>query len=233
MSTPAGGAVERRVTFSSNSSECKAYEALPSRPGPGLVLIQEWWGLVPHIAAVADRLAEAGFVTIAPDLYHGETTSAPDEADRMMMQLEMAQAARDLAGAVSYLLEHPRVVPRKVGVVGFCMGGALSLVLATVAPIDATVVFYGLPYKGEPEYANLASPVLGHWAEEDRWWPADEAREVFDRLRALGKDVTLEVYPGTRHGFFNDELPHAYDPAAAEVAWTRTIGFLRAHLAEA
>jgi carboxymethylenebutenolidase len=231
MSAVAGDPVERTVSFPSNGSECRAYEATPAAAGPGIVLIQEWWGLVPHIAAVADRLAAAGFVTVAPDLYHGTTTTAPDEADRLMMHLEMDRAGRDLVGAVTYVRKHPQVSPDKIGVMGFCMGGALSLLLATLAPVDAAVVFYGLPYKSELDYSRLSSPVLGHWAEEDRWWPVEQARDAFEQMRALGKDARLVVYPGTRHGFFNDELAHAYDEVAAAQAWDVTLEFLRTHLA--
>ncbi|MGH2812330.1 MAG: dienelactone hydrolase family protein, partial [Actinomycetota bacterium] len=127
------------LEFPSNGKTCSGYFSAPSSPGPGVVVIQEWWGLVPHIKEVADRFAGEGFVALAPDLYGGEATQEPDEANKKMMDLKLEQAARDLSGAVDYLRNHDQVNPKKVGSVGFCMGGALSIWLATIKPVDACV----------------------------------------------------------------------------------------------
>src|ERR1044072_231981 len=136
--------------------------------GPGVIVIQEWWGLVDHIKDVCDRFAAAGFVALAPDLYHGKTTKAPDEAGKLMMALRIDEAEKELEGAVDYLLKHDGVTSKKIGVDGFCMGGALSLYTATKnANIGACVVFYGGHPNVKPDLPNLQAPVLGLYAEKD------------------------------------------------------------------
>lgn len=217
------------VEFPSNGSTCSGYLAARGA-GPGVVVIQEWWGLVDHIKDVCDRFAAEGFVALAPDLYHGRSTKEPDEAGKMMMALRTDDAARDMAGAVGFLLEHERVRPKKVGVTGFCMGGALTLHLSTVSPVAAAAPFYGIP-SGDPDWSRLAGPVLFHVAEHDEWVSPSKANELAEGLRALGKDVELHVYPGTHHAFFNDTRPDVYDPEAARLAWDRTLAFFRRHLA--
>lgn len=135
------------VTFPSNGGTGQGYLARPAQGrGPGLVVIHEWWGLVDHMRDVAERFAQAGFFALVPDLYHGATTSEPDEAQKLRMELQMDRAARDMSGAVDYLLQLEGVAGMGLGVVGFCMGGALAQVLATLRPeIRAAVPFYGLP----------------------------------------------------------------------------------------
>ena len=216
------------VTFPSNGSTCDGYLALPAGDGPGVVVIQEWWGLVPHIKDVCERFAGEGFVAVAPDLYHGKATTEPDEAMKYLMSLEAGQAAKDMSGAVTFLREHERVSPRKVGVVGFCMGGALTLVLGTIADVDALVPYYGIPYD-EPDWSKISAPVLGHFAEHDDPGP-QKVGELFEKLAAMGKEAELHVYEGAHHGFFNEDNEGAHDPQAAATSWQRTLGFLRSHL---
>jgi len=120
-----------RITFKANGTDTPGYLARPETSGPGVIVIQEWWGLVPHIESIADRFAEAGFVALAPDLYHGRSTKSPDEAGKMMMAMRIDAAERDLAGAIDYLSAQREVRPKKIGTVGFCMGGALSLLAAS------------------------------------------------------------------------------------------------------
>ncbi len=235
------------VEFTSNGATCTGYQAGSGSAGRGVVVIPEWWGIVDHIKDVCERFAREGFVAVAPDLYHGTITREPTEAEKLMMGLDIDRAARDISGAVGYVREHPDVEPKKVGVVGFCLGGALGLVLATLEPVDATVVFYGLPFtrtpdgtkipgsvglpiRENPRYEDLHGAVMGHFAERDEWWSAESGRKVFDHLRDLGKDAVFYYYPGTDHAFFNDERPEVYDPEATQLAWDRTVSFLREHL---
>jgi carboxymethylenebutenolidase len=218
------------VEFPSNGQSCQGYLAEPDGTGPGVVVIQEWWGLVPHIMDVADRFAGEGFVALAPDLYRGESTTEPDEAQKKMMALDLARAARDMAGSVTYLLSSERVEPKKVGSVGFCMGGALSLVLGTVAPVDAVVSYYGFPFREQPEWDNLKAPVLGHFAEQDQFFSPAAASELFERLRGTGTSAELHVYNGVDHAFFNDENTDGFNSDAANLSWDRTLSFFRSHL---
>lgn len=211
------------------------YLAKPERgAGLGLLVIQEWWGLVPHIEDVCERFAAEGFTALAPDLYHGATTAEPDEAGKLMMSLELDRAARDLSSAVDWLTASDAVRGDGIGVTGFCMGGGLALVLATQRPdaIRAVVPFYGvIPWAhAQPDWSALAAPVQGHFAERDGFFTPEKVVELQQTLDDLGKDADLIVYPGVDHAFFNDTRPEVYDEAAAELAWTRTLEFLRAKL---
>ncbi|HEV2764521.1 MAG TPA: dienelactone hydrolase family protein [Pyrinomonadaceae bacterium] len=220
------------VEFQSNGARTEGYLSLPeSGKGPGLIVLQEWWGLVPHIKDVCDRFAAEGFVALAPDLYHGQSTRSPDEAGKLMMALDIGRTEKDLRGAVQYLLAHERVAHERVGTVGFCMGGVLSLYAASRnAQVGACVVFYGIHPKVNPPLEDLQAPVLGLYAEKDDFVPPAAVRELEERLRSLGKQVETHIYPGTDHAFFNDTRPEVYDPEAAADAWRRTVGFFRANL---
>ncbi len=219
------------VTFPSNGKTAQGYLAVPAAGrGAGVVVIQEWWGLVDHIKDVADRFAAEGFVALAPDLYDGETTTEPDEAGKLMMAMELDRAARDMGGAVDYLLGHDAVSSEGVGVVGFCMGGGLALWLATRhRGVAAAVPFYGaLPWEGvDPDFTQTEADFLGHYAEDDAWATMESARQIEKSLRDLGREATFHVYPGTGHAFFNDQRPEAYDEEASTLAWQRTLAFLR------
>ena len=217
------------VEFRSNGSSASGYLAIPdSGSGPGVVVVQEWWGLVPHIKEVADRFAAAGFVALAPDLYHGEQAREPDEAGKIMMNLALERAANDMTGAVDFLVAHEATSIDSVGAVGFCMGGGLVLWLSTISSnVAACVPFYGaIPWDSvQPDYAASSAKYLGHYAENDSWATTDSARQLEAHLRDLGKDVTFNFYPDTDHAFFNDVRPEVYDESAAELAWQRTIDF--------
>ncbi len=220
------------VRFASNGDEAEGYLAVPaSGAGPGVVVIQEWWGLVPHIKDVADRFAAAGFVALAPDLYHGDVARSPDEAGKLMMALNIEQAEKDLRGAVQYLLNHEAAEGERVGTVGFCMGGVLSLFAASKnEQVGACVVFYGIHPKVEPDFENLRAPVLGLYAERDQFVPPEAVRALEEEMRRHGKSIETHTYPGTDHAFFNDTRPEVYDAEAAADAWRRTIEFFRRHL---
>ena len=219
------------VEFPSNGRQTPGYLAVPSSGrGPGVVVIQEWWGLVGHIKDVADRFASEGFVALAPDLFHGKTASEPDEAGKLMMSMEMDKAAKDLSGAVDYLRGHDAVEPKKVGSVGFCLGGGLSLFLATIKPIDACVIYYGVLPGAQPDLSKLQAPVLGHYADQDDFAPPDKARELEAQIRATGQPVEFHIYEGTTHAFFNDDRPDVYAETHAKRSWERTLAFFREHL---
>ncbi|MDQ3743523.1 MAG: dienelactone hydrolase family protein [Acidobacteriota bacterium] len=220
------------VEFQSNGAEARGYLSVPeSGSGPGVVVIQEWWGLVPHIREVADRFAAAGFVALAPDLYHGDVARSPDEAGKLMMALNISRTEKDLRGAIQYLLSHEATDGARVGTVGFCMGGALSLYAASKnEEVGACVVFYGIHPKVEPDLDNLRAPVLGIFAERDQSVPPAAARELEAKLKERGKQAEVHIYPGTDHAFFNDTRPEVYDAEAAADAWRRTVEFFREHL---
>ena len=218
------------VEFKSNGGTCTGY--LAGTSGPGVIVIQEWWGLVPHITDIADRFAAEGFVALAPDMYHGEMTDEPDMAGKLLMSMNLATAGKDLSGAVDLLQE--RTGRTKVGVTGFCMGGGLALMAACLRPdaIAAAAPFYGgMRPDTVIEWDNLAAVVEGHYAATDRGTAAPEAvKELEATLLAKGKNATFHVYPGTQHAFFNDTRPEVYDAAVAKTAWDRTLALFRANL---
>ena len=220
------------VQFSANGQSASGYLSIPKQgSGPGVVVIQEWWGLVDHIKDVCDRFADEGFVALAPDLYHGKTTKSPDEAGKLMMALRIDEAEKDLSGAIKYLLDHDATTNDKAGVVGFCMGGALALYTATNnAKVGACVVFYGGHPKVKPDLPKLQSPVLSLSGDRDKSVTPDAVRKLEQQLKALGKKIDVVIYPNADHAFFNDTRPTVFQPEAAEDSWQRTIEFFRKHL---
>ena len=221
------------VSFKSNGGTANGYLSLPaSGKGPGVIVLQEWWGLVPHIKDVCDHFAAEGYVALAPDLYHGESTQSPDEAGKLMMALRIDETEKDLRGAIAYLLNHEAASGAKVGTVGFCMGGALSLYAASKNPqVGACVVFYGIHPNVKPDLANLQAPVLGIYAELDAYVPPETVHELEAQLKEHGKSVEMHIYPSVDHGFFNDSR-EVFNEAAAKDAWSRVIAFFREHLSE-
>jgi carboxymethylenebutenolidase len=223
------------VEFAGNGSAARGYLAHPAEgAGPGLIVIQEWWGLVDHIKDVCERFAAEGFTALAPDLYDGQMATEPDEAGKLMMALNLDRAASALSGAVDHLASSDAVRGEGVGATGFCMGGGLALVLACRRPdqVRACVPFYGvIPWEhAQPDWSKLEASVQGHFAEEDGFFGPDMVRQLESTLQGLGKDAELIVYPGVDHAFFNDTRPDVYDEHAAALAWTRTLEFLRAKL---
>lgn len=221
------------VRFPSNGHTASGYLAVPGAGrGSGVIVIQEWWGLVDHIKDVADRFAREGFVALAPDLFDGQTTRSPDDAAKLFMALNIDRAARDLGGAAAYLLHHEGVAGPRVGVVGFCMGGQLALYAAQELPdrIGAAVDFYGVHPKVPIDPARLRAPVLGHFGTRDSSVPADSVRDLAERVRQAGGRFENHFYDAD-HAFFNDTRPAVYRADAAALAWERTLAFLRTHLA--
>ena len=220
------------VGFPMNGVDGSGYLATPaSGSGPGVVVIQEWWGLVDHIKAVADRLAGAGFTALAPDFYDGRTTTSPDEAGKLMMALDIDNAEKKLRGAVDYLLARGEVAGSRVGTVGFCMGGQLALYAACANPrVGACVDFYGIHPNVKPDLAALQAPVLGFFAEQDAFVPPAAARQLESDLRAAGKQVDITVFEGADHAFFNDTRAEVHHAAYARQCWDRMVAFYDEHL---
>ncbi|MCI0549285.1 MAG: dienelactone hydrolase family protein [Candidatus Rokubacteria bacterium] len=220
----------RMVEFPSNGVTAQGYLATPAAgKGPGVLVIQEWWGLVGHIKAVCDRFAAEGFSALAPDMYHGKTADEPDGAGKLLMALNIAQAEKDLTGAAKYLAGHSSTA--KLGAVGFCMGGQLALFAGCTNPdVGAVVDFYGIHPNVQPDYTRLQGPVLGLFAEKDAFVTPQTARDVEAAIKKAGKSAEVHIYPGVDHGFFNDERPDVYDKSAAGDAWRRTLAHFRTHL---
>jgi len=226
------------VEFKSNGNKASGYLVTPpSGEGPGVLVIQEWWGLDDDVKKMADKLAAAGFVALAPDLYHGQVAghTEMDKAAHLMNTMPADRAGRDMSGAVDFLARHPDVNSNGIGVVGFCMGGMLSFLIAANRgdQVKAVVPFYGFPQGAtEPEWSKLRASVSGHMAENDSFFPPAAAQALEKKLRAMGKDVTLKVHPGTGHAFMG---PHnalgTLDEALAAQIWPEVIAFLKSKLA--
>lgn len=221
-----------RIEFGSNGHTCQGYFAVPSTGrGAAVVVIQEWWGLVPHIEDLVNRFAGAGFVALAPDLYHGRTTTSPGEATKLLMELDAERALAEIMGAGASLLARPECTSSKYGVVGFCMGGALAKLAATRdANVGAAVSFYGGFKNVETDWSQLAAPLMLIAGENDQGVPAEGEQALGEKLKAMGKEVSVRVYPGADHAFFNDTRPQVYNAAAADDAWKATVEMFRERL---
>jgi carboxymethylenebutenolidase len=227
------------VEFRSNGSVASGYLARPpGGSGPGVLVIQEWWGLDSGIKTMADRLAAAGFVALAPDLYHGALAGHDemDKAAQLMQSMPPDRAGRDMSGAVDFLAAHRAVTSDGIGVVGFCMGGMLAFIIAANRPdkVKAVVPFYGFPQGPmEPDWSKLTASISGHMAEHDDYFQPAAARALEAKLRGMGKDVTLKVHPGTGHAFM---APHnalgTLNAALAEKIWPDVVSFLKSTLRE-
>jgi carboxymethylenebutenolidase len=224
------------VEFPSNGTTANGYLATPSAgAGPGVVVVQEWWGLAPQLKRVCDRLASEGFTALAPDLYHGELAGHDemDKAGELMNAMPMDRAARDMSGAVDYLAGHDAVRGTDVGAVGFCMGGGLVLALAANRPdkVKVAVSYYGVvPDPSQVDGSSCEAAVQGHFATDDGFMPLDAAKQLEQRLKDAGVHTEFHYYD-CGHAFGNDDDPiGTYDEEAARTAWVRTLEFLRAHL---
>jgi carboxymethylenebutenolidase len=215
------------ITFAANGGACPGYLARAERPGaPGVVVIQEWWGLNQHIKDVVERFAAAGYTALAPDLYHGDEVGyqEPDEAGKMLMALNIGEAAKDMRGAIARLRD---LTGKPVGIVGFCMGGALSLYAACDNPDDvaACADFYGGHPAVKPNLASLKAPLLGIFAARDDFVSPEVVQELDRQLTAAGKPHEFTTYPNTDHAFFNNDRPEVYAPDAARDAWEKMLAF--------
>ena len=194
---------------------------------PGVIVIQEWWGLDAHIKSIADRFANEGFVALAPDLYHGEFATEPDEARKLVMNMNREQALKDLTGAVKCLQAMPQVAPKKIGCIGFCMGGSLTLALAAATPdIAAAAPFYAGLQPPAEELAKIRAEMFCAFGADDGGIPIENVRKFEEILKSTDRNAVVKVYDGAPHSFFNDTRP-SYRPAAAEDAWARSLELFR------
>ena len=213
----------------------RAYVAAPEQgAGPGLLVLPDHWRLAPHVEDVCERFAQEGFTALAPALVAGAIAEGPDEADRLMMVLNLERAGHHLGGAVDHLRASTSVRGEGIGVLGFSVGGGLALALATqwASEVRACVAFYPVipPPSSDPGWTRLRAPVQAHVGEHDGLCGPHQAGELQAELSGLGVDVELFVYPGAGHGFFDDTRPEAHSREAASLAWIRTLEFLRAKL---
>ena len=225
------------VEFKSNGNTASGYFVTPpSGSGPGVLVIQEWWGLDSNIKEVADKLGAEGFVALAPDLYHGELAqhTEMDKAGKLMQSMPPDRAAKDMSGAIDFVANHTAVSSKSIGVVGFCMGGMLAFMIAANRPdkVKAVVPFYGFPQGPmEPDWSKLQAKVQGHMAEKDDFFKPEAARALEAKLKGMGKDVTLTVHPGTGHAFMaSHNALGTRNEAVAKEIWPKVIAFLRENL---
>jgi carboxymethylenebutenolidase len=220
------------LTFKAGDRTGTGYLAIPERGyGPGVLVLHAWWGLKPFFTEVCDRLASAGFVALAPDLYQGRTAATIEEAEALLQQRDFELMQATAAGALAELRSRSATRGDAVGAIGFSMGAAWAVELASLAPPDiaAAVLFYGA---GGADFGAARAAYLGHFAEEDEWEPLDGVQQMEADMRAAGRDVTIHIYPGVKHWFVEADRPE-YNPEAAELAWRRTLDFLNQHLAHA
>ena len=228
----------KSVSFRTDLGEGSGYLATPSTStngkGPGIVVIQEWWGLVPHIKNVVDRFAEEGFVALAPDLYKGKASTEPDTARKLMMEMELDTAGADISGAAHYLLSLPEVSSQKIGVIGFCMGGSLAIWSATLSKeIGASVAFYpGASWeRHNPDWSQFKGKTAQiHCAEGDGTSSAPGIQEAKEKITSAGGQIELFDYAGTSHAFFNDDRAEVYSPEAAALSWKRVLEIFKRSL---
>lgn len=217
----------KQVTFASAVGPAEGYLVRP-QGRPGLIVLQEWWGIVPHIKDVVGRFAAAGYIAVAPDLYHGKSTVEAEEASHLMQGLDWGRALEEIAGAVRYLRDTEGC--DRVGVVGFCMGGALTVLAATLPGVDAYVSFYGFPPAGAAALDRITAPGLILFGEEENFFSVPDASSFAERQRAAGRAADVLVYPNAGHAFYNNDRPEVFRPEAANDAWRRTLAHFGRHL---
>ena len=218
---------EMRQFTTPNGSKASGYLATAAGSAKNVVVIQEWWGLNQQICGVCDRFAAAGFNALAPDLYQGRVTESPDEANHMMTGLDWGGAtAQEVQGAV----QHLKANGGKAAVMGFCMGGALTIIAAVkVSRLDAGVCFYGIPPTEVADPAHIAVPLQCHFANQDDWCTPAAVDTFEATVTKAGINYELFRYDA-QHGFFNEQRPDVYDANASQLAWERMLGFLNTHL---
>jgi carboxymethylenebutenolidase len=219
----------RMVSFVAGAEKADGFVARPGSGRPGVIVIQEWWGLVGHVKDVVQRYASLGYVAMAPDLYHGKNTLEAEEASHLMSGLDWARAVEEIGGAVKYLREVEGC--DRVGVTGFCMGGALTMLAASLTGVDAYAAYYGFPPKEAGDAVNrITAPGLIFFGEHEDFFSVPDAQAFAERQRAVGRSCAVVVYPGAGHAFFNNDRPEAYVEPAANSAWRRTLALFGTHL---
>ena len=221
------------MTYQAGEKTEEGYLALPpAGRGPGVLVLPAWWGLYDFFVGLCDRLADAGFVVLAPDLYQGRVASSAEDAERLMRSLDRDATQARLLHALDTLRAHPAVAGDAMGVLGCSLGAAQAMDLSAGRPeqIAAVALFYGV---GEADFAAARCVYLGHFAEHDDFDSLEAAHEMEAAMQAAGRDITFYAYPGTKHWFFEADRPDAYDADAAQLAWDRTMSFLNSHLCNA
>ncbi len=218
------------IEITSGTEKIQAYVAQPAvaakKGGPAVVVIQEWWGLTDWVKASSDRIAAMGYVAIAPDLYRGQVAIDPELAHELMRGLPDDRAIRDIRAASTYVRSAGGGGAKRVGVIGFCMGGRLALLSSLdKGPFDAVVVCYGSPVTDPARLKTLRGPVLGIYGGADRGLGTDQTDALAAGLKKAGKKGEVIVYPGAQHGFLNDSRPAQYDSTSAPKAWEKITGF--------
>lgn len=223
------------VDLNVNGDGAYAYVARPDDDAtyPGVVLVQEWWGIEPHVRDLAQKLAAEGFVVAVPDLYHGRIVTEPDEAMKMAMLLRqnIDRASQEIIGALETLKAMPDVEPKKLGLIGFCLGGTLTYIIAArYRNLGAVVPFYAGGYDPTPaDVAKVSAPILAVYGSRDQSIPVTRVEAIERMYRDAGKDITVRIYDAG-HAFLNPDHG-AGNPEAAADAWPRAVNFLRQHLA--
>ena len=219
----------RMVEFKAESGQGKGYLASPEKPRGGILVLHAWWGLNDFFKSFANRLASQGFLALAPDLHDGSVAKTVSEAKELHAKIVDERVKKLVLGAADYLQSLPSVSGRRIGVVGFSMGAAWSLLLSTLKPenVGAVVVFYGTyPI----DFSKARASYLGHFAPEDEWEPIGDVRATEEKIRGAGKEVAFHFYPGTKHWFVEEDRPVEYNRDAADLAWKRTLEFLDSKL---
>jgi carboxymethylenebutenolidase len=223
------------VQFAAGTSQAPGYLARPTGDGPfpAVVVIQEWWGVDDHIKSVVERFAGQGYAAITPDLYRGKVAKEPNDAQQLVMLMQMDQALKDVQGAVDYLAQQSYVSPKKPGVIGFCAGGRLAILMSYQGKnVGAVVSFYGSGANPTDEdLKNVSAPMLRIYGDQDQGNPIDKVSAWEPKLKEYGKISDIVVYKGAQHAFFNDTRP-SYNKEAAQDAWKRTLDWFGKYLTE-
>ena len=222
------------VSYKSGADTVGGYLARPQGKGPfpGVIVIQEWWGLNDWVKQQADKLAREGYVALAPDLYRGKVTDKPEEAHQLMSGLSQDRALGDLKAAYAHLSSMKDVKADRIGALGWCMGGRYALLLATEEPrLRAAVPYYGAPPSDPAAIARIKAPVLGNFGGDDKGPSPEQVRGFEAAMKKAGKSVDVKIYEGAPHAFANENNPWGgYRKEAAADAWQRTVAFLNTHL---
>jgi len=216
------------VTFDAKGQPVAGYLALPSQPdAPGVLVFHAWWGLNPIFKKLCDRLAIEGFVAFAPDLREGHIASTIDEAKRLLNELDEMKNQAVVEAAIAFLKNRSEIRDEALSIIGFSMGAAWSLVAAEEYPQDIrkVVLFYGS--YSDLQFSNAKAEFLGHFAEVDDWEPAEEVTKMENNMRSAGLNTVFHKYPNTSHWFFEEDRPE-FNAEATQLAWTRTLEFLKA-----
>jgi carboxymethylenebutenolidase len=229
-SSAASGASTVHLTTPDGGTDAFIARPSGSGPAPAVIMVHEWWGLNDQIKDMARRMAQQGYLTIVPDLYHGKVATTPEEAHELMRGLEDTRVFSEMDAAAAWLHADKRGENAKVAVMGFCVGGGISLRYALRTPtLAAAVMFYGPPETDPAKLAGLQAPLQGHFGAEDQGITPDRIDAFRDALKKAGKSAELYEYPGAGHAFMHDGAA-SYRADAAKIAWARTLSFLQKHL---